>query len=145
MLALQLTIVPYGRILGAMFWLPPLLLGSVLAFESGGGALLYAGLLGTWCDVYLHSGILFTLLYPLITLVAWRYADNFPRRSWVTMLIIAVGSSLLGQLLYAVLFLLAAGRANISLLWTRLPLETALSLLGVPVVYPIFRKIAEPL
>ena len=143
LLSVQLILAPYARVLGVMAWLPPTMLGCVLTLEEGFSVtLLYAALLGTWSDVYMHSILLFTVLYPLIALIMRRYAAYFSVRRLVWVLALSAGISVLGQLLYITILLLVPARANISLLWTRLPMELSLSLVGLLVVYPLFWRIA---
>ncbi len=141
-LALQLTVLPGLFPRGAGPFLPPILLGCIVTFESGGGVLLYALLLGSWCDAFRPGELLFTLLYPMLAWGIQRLSQNvYPKTvaaafAWSTVV------SLLGQLLYGLFHLWMPGYAGVSALWTVLAPELLYSLLFVPPLWWLVRAMS---
>jgi len=141
LLLFQLSVAGRIAIAGVVPFLPPLLLGCLLTFEQGPAAAVYALLLGSWCDTYAHSVLLYTLLYPAAALLVMRAAGVFAKPSILTALMLAAGVAVAGQLLYSCFFLLLPARAGWAALWPAIPAELLYTLCLLPFVYVLFWRI----
>ena len=143
LLALQLTAMPYVRVLGITPWLPPIILACILTFQKAPATLVYAAVLGTWSDAFMRSGPVFAITFSTLALIAWRIEDRLPQNNIAKSILFASCISAISQLVYSIIFLLAPGRADFSLIWTHIPIELALSLFCLIFVYPLFRRICS--
>ena len=140
-LTMQLTVAGYATVGGIALFLPPLLLGCVLTFESGPAAAIYAVLLGTWCDMYMQSAALFTLFYPAAAVLIMRLSRSFAEPTILAALLWSFTIGLAGQLLYFGFMVWLPGLGGLPSFWPAVPCETLLSLCALPIVYGLFKLV----
>ena len=136
LLALQLIVLQQLPLFGTIIWLPPVIVGAYVSFEKDP---FIPAIIGTFADVYLRSGLLFTILFPVAALLALRYWHGENRI--VKAAVVSAACSLLGQVLFGVIMLWAPGHTDITSFAARMPLELVLSLMSLIFVYPVFKLV----